>query len=480
MIFLKLVIQEGLFSRTIDFSTQENLIYSQKNTKGKTTLMRWLLFALGFNIPNTKGINFSKNESLLTIRKDDGEEITLSRHSQQSIQIVKPNEEITFVLPEQQTELHKIIFGIQNAEVLENLLGTFYVDQEKGWTLLNRGVVVGNIRFNIESFIRGISGVDCSSLLSKAKILSGQLSKYRQMYNVADYKEKIQKDSGKIVPDNYDDSVDSSLNILASQLEQKKRELQQVDKVLGENKRFKKFISNIRLRVLVGEEEIEVTEDKIVGLNDSVDYLVAKRKIISTEFKKISKELEEYRKQKFVKEENTFFDDTSILREFDNRISKLPLNPVVIKNKIDQLHKELTDVRKSISERTKNSNSVPLEISAEMIKYATELNLGGDKKISSSYIFTSNLKELSGAVLHKTVFAFKLAYIAAVKKYLNIKLPIMLDSPSGKEVDRDNIQLMINVLKRDFSDHQIIVASIYNYSGFDNANVIEIKNRLIE
>ena len=67
-----------------------------------------------------------------------------------------------------------------------------------------------------------------------------------------------------------------------------------------------------------------------------------------------------------------------------------------------------------------------------------------------------------------------------LKKYLNIKLPIMLDSPSGKEVDRDNIQLMINVLKRDFSDHQIIVASIYNYSGFDSANVIEIKNRLIE
>ena len=65
MIFLKLALQEGLFSRTIDFSAQENLIYSQKNTKGKTTLMRWLLFALGYNIPNTKGINFSKNESFI-------------------------------------------------------------------------------------------------------------------------------------------------------------------------------------------------------------------------------------------------------------------------------------------------------------------------------------------------------------------------------------------------------------------------------
>lgn len=65
------------------------------------------------------------------------------------------------------------------------------------------------------------------------------------------------------------------------------------------------------------------------------------------------------------------------------------------------------------------------------------------------------------------------------KKHLGIKLPIILDSPSGKEVDQANIQLMVNILKRDFSENQIIIASIFQYD-FDTVNVIEIVNRLIE
>lgn len=62
---------------------------------------------------------------------------------------------------------------------------------------------------------------------------------------------------------------------------------------------------------------------------------------------------------------------------------------------------------------------------------------------------------------------------------LGIKLPIILDSPSGKEVDQANIQLMVNILKRDFSDNQIIIASIFQYD-FENVKVIEIIDRLIE
>ena len=40
------------------------------------------------------------------------------------------------------------------------------------------------------------------------------------------------------------------------------------------------------------------------------------------------------------------------------------------------------------------------------LKYAIELGIGDDESLASSYLFTSNLKELSGALLHKTVFAF--------------------------------------------------------------------------
>ena len=82
-------------------------------------------------------------------------------------------------------------------------------------------------------------------------------------------------------------------------------------------------------------------------------------------------------------------------------------------------------------------------------------------------------------MLHKTVFAFRLAYILEIEKKLGIKLPIILDSPSGKEIDRKNLECMINILKRDFKDNQIIIASIYKYN-FDDINIIPIVNRLVE
>ena len=41
------------------------------------------------------------------------------------------------------------------------------------------------------------------------------------------------------------------------------------------------------------------------------------------------------------------------------------------------------------------------------------------------------------------------------------------------------IQLMVDILKRDFADNQIIIASIFRYD-FDEVKTIEIVNRLIE
>ena len=81
--------------------------------------------------------------------------------------------------------------------------------------------------------------------------------------------------------------------------------------------------------------------------------------------------------------------------------------------------------------------------------------------------------------MHKTVFAFRLACLLEVEKHLNIRFPIILDSPSGKEIDKQNIEAMVEILKRDFAKNQIIIASIYEYSLAD-VNKISIDNRLIE
>ena len=158
-------------------------------------------------------------------------------------------------------------------------------------------------------------------------------------------------------------------------------------------------------------------------------------------------------------------------------VQKFPYGYVKVEGIKENLKEQLRTVKKQITERTKHNNGVLNSLYANVIKYAEEL--GVNEGVNINYLFTSNLRVLSGALLHKTVFAFRLAYILEVKKILSVTLPIILDSPSGKEIDTQNVQMMINILKRDFSNHQIIIASIFEYD-LPEVNRIEIRKKLLE
>lgn len=58
-------------------------------------------------------------------------------------------------------------------------------------------------------------------------------------------------------------------------------------------------------------------------------------------------------------------------------------------------------------------------------------------------------------------YVFKLAYLKSIDNKYGIKLPIIIDSPRTNELSETSTEDMIKILKRDFSDHQIILASIY-------------------
>ena len=170
MIINSIHIEENGVKRFIAFSDRNNLIHSYANSKGKTTLLRLMLYSIGYSVPNTKHIKFEncKVESQITL--DNGEVLLLYRESKDYIELKRNNSVSTYILPSDEFALHKIIFNANNIELINNLLGVFYFDQEKGWTLLNRGVVIGSIRFNIEELIRGIAGIDCSDLYRQKKL----------------------------------------------------------------------------------------------------------------------------------------------------------------------------------------------------------------------------------------------------------------------------------------------------------------------
>jgi len=481
MIFKSISLKEGMFERTIDFDPNVNLIHSHENSKGKTTLLRFLLYSLGYNIPSTKQIKFERCEVRTVVETEANGTITLFRDSNSYIVASIGNKESTFVLPEQQSLLHKLLYGTDNPDVLNNILGAFYVDQEKGWTLLNRGIVIGSIHFNIEELIRGLSSRDCSALLREEARISRELGKYRQLFSVAKYQESISNSSGSLISETFNETVDIELEQLQFRQIALKKELNRIDSTLSDNRRFKRFVAEMKILVLLPDgTTIPVSEDNIVGLSDTIDFLVAKRKIVSSELTALSNRIDRLRDSKNTENEQTAFWETETIAEtFDRRLASVPINAVVIEREIRRLEESLKSIRRTISENTKINNGIVDSLYKNVLKYAIELGIGNDESLASSYLFTSNLKELSGALLHKTVFAFRLAYIIEIERALNIKLPIILDSPSGKEVDKANIQLMVGILKRDFSDHQIIIASIFEYD-FDTINAIEIQNRLIE
>lgn len=481
MIFRSIRIKEGLFDRTVSFSSKFNLIHSDRNSCGKTTLLRFLLYGIGYKIPSTRKIKFHQCEVETVIENSQGNEIRLIRGQSEYIEVISNGETRTFVLPEQQIELHKLLFGIDNVDILNNLLGAYYVDQEKGWTLLNRGTVIGSIHFNIEELIRGLSNIKCADKIKRRAQLNREISKYKQMYSVALYRETIDKETKPILVHKYNNETSAYLDRLLIEQKQIKDELQRIDDVLSDNKRTKKFIAKMKLLIRTSDDKIiPVTENNVVGLTDSIDFLISKRKILSQRYNKLSVKISEVRNEiSFENEQQSLFQAETQIERFDKDIAKLPLDQLSIKRTLDQLKKELKKLNEEIATFTNTNNKFSSLISKNIRKYTEELNLGDKDSIPVSYLFTSNLKELSGAILHKMVFAFRLAYIIAIESSTGQKFPIILDSPHGKEVDTENVRLMMDVLQRDFYDHQIIVASIYEY-GIPEVNTIRLKDRLIE
>ena len=73
---------------------------------------------------------------------------------------------------------------------------------------------------------------------------------------------------------------------------------------------------------------------------------------------------------------------------------------------------------------------------------------------------------------------FKVAFLKVIEEVLNTKLIFVLDSPRGKELDSENLKLIMKIVEEDLAENQVIVASIYD--DFKYSSKIELKDRAIE
>lgn len=464
-------------TKEVEFSSRVNIIHSDRNSTGKTTLLRAILYTLGFPVPNTELIRFEDYEFKLELAHK-GTPIPVERKG--NLLIVNGQE---FDLPVDQRAAHSYIFGIDNAEILSNLLGTIYFDQEKGWTLLNRGTIIGTNRFNVESFFRGLKEDESDEsyqMVERISALNKKIAQYKLMLNVAEYQAAVSQDvEHKLDFQTYQQGLDSALVEKRIQLQKVEEEISRLTDVMKNNKNFSDYIEMKKVYVKNpnGGDPIRVTKDTLFEYESVKEINSARKSMLIADRNAIKRQIATIEASQ--EKQATLLNLPKADAELTSRLANISgISSVEVNAMLSKFNKERNEFSEALKSRTKTNNTWITDAYKIIADYAKELGIPFDYKID---IFTSNLKTKSGAILHKMVFIYKLAYIKLLSQKLGYPVPIFCDSPSGREIKRETITEMLNVLKRDFAEHQIFIASIYKYDDiFDDANIYETNGTLFD
>lgn len=438
------------------------MIYSVNNSRGKTTLIRSILYALGYPIPATEGIG-SFDELLFEILITNRNKKYILKREGNVVKLYYEDKTFEYKLPEQENELHCVLFGIDNDIVLNNLLAVYYIDQEKGWTLLNRGKIIGNIRFNIEEFVAGISNISIQNLLVEKKVLNKEIKKYRYIKNAIDINKEFADEEDDTVEEYEKVSMNELMQLQKEkQLELKKvkNEIKKIEKIILKNDEFAQMIENYGIIIEYKGEKIVLKKENLMHYDNIQDLMQIQIKKLKLKMNKLDRDLDVLLDQ--INSKNTLFQTEDLLETMQKSIESMGVDVSQVDTIIRQLSQKRNNINRDIKNKLMFKNDQLNDFYEIIHGYAEELGI--DKYVSEKtpkYVLTNKLKGLSGKVLTQMCFIFKLSYIKAIEKNYDLFLPIIMDSPRTNELSEESTNQMMQILKRDFSRHQIITASIY-------------------
>lgn len=481
MIIKKLVLQEG-FKKSEDTYGNINLIYSKENSRGKSTYLRLLFYAFGYPIPPMKGINFNGINSELYI-EEKGKNYLIVRTSYAiSVTSIDENTKIIFSLPNEHNAFLCYMFNSDKIKILNNIIGIMYIDQEKGWTLLNRGTVIGKIKFSIEELLSGLSGIDCDNLIEQKRVLAQNEKKYQAMLNINDLSEEVYRNNGEIFISDVEKGLSSQISLLDLKIFDIKGKINSIEESIKQEESFWKFIDSMHLQISYKNEIFYLNRENIVYSSESIEYLKARKSLLTTDLHKLYKQKSELKN----KLEDYYAHNTEITKSLgdtqeviiNRQLSTVSFDNDSVNKLLNKTQDELSKVKKEIKKTLRTNNSYIQKIYDYVKEYAQKLKIEDKIDGKKDYIFTNDLKSFSGANLQKLVFAFKVAFLKVIEEVLNTKLIMVLDSPRGRELDNENLKLIMKIVNEDLKDNQIFIASIYD--DFNFTNKIELTNLAID
>ena len=480
MIIKQLILKEGMMCSNDMFSEKRNLVFSETNTKGKTTYLRLLFYSLGYPIPNMKGIRFEEIGTTIVFLEKE-QEYTVERKGN-LLQLSVGTEKLYFTLPSEHNAFLSYVFQCENVMVIQNLLGFLYIDQDKGWSLLNRGTVVGRIRFNIEELLAGLNNTDISNLLDKQRRLEYDKKKYNALLNIQELSEQVYEHHGEIFVSDLEKDLSDKIAYINLKISNLKNSLREINALLQREKQFFNYIDSMKLSVKGPKGTIPVSRDTLVNAPESSEFLKARRSVLVTDIEKLKYKktiLESQLYDYTVKNAQiSFLPHESKGNIIDKKLASFSsIDQDMLSDLLNVVKKELRQTKSDIKSAVKTNNSYISRIYNYVLDYATRLGIEEKMIHKEDFIFTSDLKSMSGAVLQKMVFAFKVAFLKVIEEAMGTKLFIVIDSPKSKELDDINTELIMNLIKEELADNQVFIASIYE---FECENRINISKRAIE
>lgn len=470
-----------------------NLIYSNGiNTRGKTTLIRFIIWGLGFNISLTS--EFDSEYAETEIELDNSKISKVIRRWNKVEFYFSDNRHIQKLsILSDSLKIKKLLFGESNIseDIYSQLIGYFYFEQDNGYKSWNRGNVVQQLNnesvsynINIEDLLASLNDIDYKSYKNRKRYyttasdatlgLTNMIKSSKNFMSVSDDKrEEVKKITDKI----------SSLKLKLLRVEEKKS-------IYTENikdyEAFFALIKKLSLNIKYEDRIIPVTSKNIIHDDSYSLKLYGYKRYysdIESELKDKINSLEQKKEilLNLVKKGN----QTDLLDADDNyeKIQKSIISSGIELHESEEVHKQMSKLKKECIddfEKSIFSSKDYDNIWNKIVDIAKSMKIKNSKfsdyfDVKDNKIWTKKTP-FSGAERTLLVISYRLGVLSFLEKKYKIKLPLIFDSPAYSEMDENNLDLFIKMIKSKFNDHQIIIATNQKVKNIKSMSKISVND----
>ncbi|MFC6163221.1 hypothetical protein ACFP3T_00775 [Lactiplantibacillus dongliensis] len=454
-----------------------------KNTKGKTSLIRFLIWGLGFNVSLTNQFKLMYSETVITLK--DSPFISINRKGNKVI-LKSDDNENSYSLPNDEDKVLKLIFPNVPVDILPQLLGFMYFDQDGGYKAWNRNVVtqrLGNDRsykISIESLLASLGKVDYQDFLSKQKSLDKVKKETTNFGNLLNSIYHISPDTHAELA-----NVESDIQNLNDQISQRELELTRIknkrmiySSSLKDQNNFNSLLKKLSIKIKVGKNIVNVTDENIIQDRHLNTRL--------TEFEKHYRHME-----------NTMSKELNNLKEKRDVLISTHTEPNDPENLFNSENnfKHLLDLLRSSGISLQDTHAATSDISTAAIKnnkefkedikktpaysdiwntivfLASKIGLSGSINHHNNRLLASKISE-SGARRSLTVISYRLGILRYLYDTYNIQPPLIFDSPASSEMDTENLNVLLSMITSQFSEFQTIIATNQETDTFFDKKII--------